>query len=223
MDKFNRRVSRKAQARKILFILLALSLCAACFLALFIFGNAGAMWVIGILAFGLTLATLTQWKDLSRNYRLWLSGLRIQSPQGPGFSSLEVEAIRNLLGQVGAEAEALNRHFAGAEVFARYNSGAGSVTSFRSATPSKVSADIAPCVAWFAVDGVDGPVGSRLWADQDGVITSLEFFTGGRDTSHLDWTSVSFGPPPAGCERPPVPSTPPIGLEPKWIRYRPDH
>jgi len=223
MNKFNRRVSRKAQMRKILLVLLAFTLCAGCFLALFIFGNAGALWVIGIYVFGVTLWVLTQWKDLAVNYRLWLSGLKVQSHQGPGFSALEVEAIAEFLAHIGPDAQALSRHFAGAEVLARYNSGTGSVTSFRSTMPHGATADLAGCVSWFVVDGVDGVVGGRFWKDQDGVITTLEFFTGGRDTSHLDWTAVSFEPAIVGRARPLIPSTPPIGLEPRWVRYRPEH
>ena len=223
MDKFNRRVSRKAQTRKMLLGLLAFALCAGCFLALFIFGNVGALWVIGIYVFGVTLWVLTQWKDLAGNHRLWLSGLKVQSNQGPGFSAFEVEAIAKLLAQMGPDARVLSKHFAGAEVFARYNSGTGSVTSFRSATPQGVTVDVAECVSWFVVDGVDGVVGGRVWADQDGVIATLEFFTGGRDTSHLDWTDVAFEPAEIGSARPSIPSTPPIGLEPRWIQYRPEH
>ena len=46
MDKFARRPDARANRRKLFYFLLAFSLPAGCFSALFAFGNAGALWVL---------------------------------------------------------------------------------------------------------------------------------------------------------------------------------
>lgn len=200
----------------------AFGLCAGCFLALSLFGNAAAPWVIGVLVCGVTLFSLIRLGAVVTNIRLWLSGMAVQSEPGPGFSALEVAAIQDLLAQAGPEAQALGRHFAGAEVVERYNSGTGNVTTIRSATPHPVLSDAVAGLAWFHVDGVSGIVGARFWVDQKGLVTLLEFFTGGEGTARLDWTRARFEPASGGAPRPTPPSMPPIVSEPRWIRYRPE-
>lgn len=222
MDRFGRRSRGKGKARSALVFLLAFGLCAGCFLALFIFGNAGALWVLGIYAFGLTLWILVQGKDAEGNNRLWLSSLKVQSPQGPGFSALEVEAINAFLAQIGPEMQDLRSHFAGSEVVSRYNSGAGGVTRFHSATPRRFVGDLERSVSWFEVEGIRSVVGARFWADDDGMVTLLEFFVGGENTARVVWTEAPFRPAGPERERPSIPQIRPIESEPRWVRYRPD-
>lgn len=220
---FGRRSNRKGKARSVVLFLLAFGLCAGCFLAMFIFGNAGALWVLGVYAFVLTLWILIQWKNVEGNNRLWLSSLKVQSPQGPGFSALEVEAVNEFLAQMGADAQDLRRHFAGSEVVARYNSGAGGVTRFHSATPHRFIGDLERSVSWFELEGIRSVVGARFWTDDNGMVTMLEFFVGGEDTSRVAWTETPFRTAGPERERPSIPQTPPIESEPRWVRYRPDY
>lgn len=217
-----RRASRKGKARSVVLFLLAFGLCAGCFAAMFLFGNAGALWVLGVYAFGLTLWILNQWKNAEGNHRLWLSGLRGQSEQGPGFSALEAEAINELLLQMGTEGQGLRRHLAASEVVARYNSGAGCVTTFRSPAPHEAIGDLGKYVTWFELADLHCAVGARLWSDDDGLVTTLEFFTGGEDTRRLNWIEVAFRSAGPERERPSIPQMRPIQVEPRWVRYRPD-
>lgn len=222
MDKFNRRPSARGQARRLLVALLAFLLCGGAFAALFAFGNQAAPWVLGVYAFGLTLGALSQWQALRRNHRLWVSGLKFQSHQGPGFSTLEAAAIGELLTQMGPAGSALRRHFAACEVVARYNSGTGGVTTFQSRSPQPAPDHVVGSVFWFAVQGISSIVGCKFWADDEGLLTTLEFFTGGEDTSYLDWSALTFDVAPEGATRPAVPMMRPVISEPRWVYYRPE-
>lgn len=185
------------------------------------FGNASIPWFLGFYVFCWTLALLARSQGLIRNYRLWRSGLTFQDDQGPGFSTLEVAAIHELLVNAGPEAMTLRRHFEGAEVVARYNSGRGGVTTFRSQYPRSVTEDVTDHISWFSVSDL-GVVGSKFWADQTGVVLMLEMFTGGRDTAHVDWTKVSFVAASEEQPRPRIPSMAPVISEPHWVRWRPE-
>lgn len=185
------------------------------------FGNASIPWFLGLYVFFWTLALLAWRQGLIRNYRLWRTGLIFQDDQGPGFSTLEVAAINELLANSGSEAMALRRHFEGAEVVARYNSGLGGVTTIRSQYPRSVMDDVTNHVSWFSVSDL-GVVGSRFWTDQTGVVVMLEVFTGGRDTAHVDWTKVSFVAASEDLPRPRIPSIAPVITEPHWVRWRPE-
>ncbi len=199
----------------------AFCLAGGCFLALFAFGKAGARWVLGIYVFGLTLACLSGVAAVARHHRLWLAGLKTQPDQGPGFSALELAAINEIANRAGPDGPALHTHLAGSEVAARYNSGAGCVTSVAGVgeTPAPLAALHAR--AWLQVDGL-GPVGCQLWADPDGRIDLLEIFTGGVDTAHTDWATATFEMIEDPEPQHPVPTTRPIVTEPRWIRYRPE-
>src|SRR5690606_35853076 len=161
---------------------------AGCFLALFAFGNAGAFWVLGIYAFALTLAVLARMSGVRRNHRLWLAGLKVQSDPGTGFSALEVAAIRQVLEQARNEQAELQKHLTASEVVSRYNSGAGSVTLIRSSNPRSVSSAVLEPTAWFAMKGLETVVGCRFWADDQGMLSTIEFFTGGENTALVDWS-----------------------------------
>ena len=222
MDKFDRRPNSRARKRQILAALLAFGLCAGCFAVMIAFGNAGGLWVLGVYIGGLVMLGVSQWKAVTRNHRLWLAGLNAQSQQGPGFSTLELAAISDLFARAGPDERNLRQHFNTSEVVARYNSGAGSVTTFRSDSP-RATPDLAQeAPSWFRVEGLTSVVGCRFWADSDGLLTIIEFFTGGDDTSALDWTAVTFDHADDEMARPSVPQAPPVASEPRWIRYRPE-
>lgn len=221
MDKFGGRRDKKTDSRKVLLVLAAFLLCAGCFATLIAFGNGGAKWVVGVYVFGLTMAALTGWKSLKRNYRLWAAGLKTQSYQGPGFSPLEVAAISEVASDL-SRSSGLANQFKSAEVIARYNSGAGGLTTFRSLASETVAASILDHISWFWVEELQAVVGCRFWADSSGSVTMLEAFTGGENTAHLDWTRVTFRSAPEGAARPRVPSLAPVISEPRWIYYRPD-
>ena len=222
MDKFARRPDARANRRKLFYFLLAFSLPAGCFFALFAFGNAGALWVLGIYAFALTLAVLARMASVRRNHRLWLKGRKIQSEPGPGFSALEAAAISQLLEQARTQQAELQKHLQTSEVVSRYNSGTGSVTLIRSSNPRSVSSAALEPIAWFAVTGLETIVGCRFWPDEQGLLSTMEFFTGGENTAFVDWTRVAFDDAPTGAPRPPVPTTAPVATEPRWIHYRSD-
>jgi hypothetical protein len=221
LDKFNRRPTKKAQAQKAVFFVICFSLAAGGFAALIAFGNASIPWFLGIYAVFWVLAFLAWSKGLIRNYHLWRSGLILQDNQGPGFSTLEVAAINELLVKSGPEAMALRRHFEGAEVVARYNSGLGGVTTFQSEYPRSVTEDVTNHISWFSVNDL-GVVGTKFWADQTGLIVMLEFFTGGRNTAHFDWTKVLFVAASEDLPRPRIPSMAPVITEPHWVRWQPE-
>lgn len=222
MDKFNRRPSSRARKRQLLVVLLAFGLCAGCFAAMIAFGNAGGLWVLGVYVCGFVILGVSQWKAVMRNHRLWLTGLKTQTHQGPGFSTLEIAAISDLFARAGPDDRDLRRHFNTSEVVARYNSGAGSVTTFRSDSPRATSGLAQEAPSWFRVEGLASVVGCCFWADSDGLLTTIEFFTGGEDTSALDWTAVTFDYADDEMARPSVPQTSPVATEPRWIRYRPE-
>ncbi|WP_426025020.1 hypothetical protein [Brevundimonas sp. TSRC1-1] len=221
MDKFNRRPSRKARARKAIFFVAAFMLAAGCFAVLIVFKNASIPWFLGLYVFSWTLAFLAWRQGVIRNYRLWFSGLKFQDVQGPGFSTLEVAAINELLAVAGPDAGLLRRHFEDAEVVARYNSGVGGVTTFRSQHPRSPVSDITNHVSWFLVDDLRAVVGAQFWADETGVLVMLEVFTGGLDTRAFDWTKVSFATAPEELPKPSIPSMPPLITEPHWVYWRP--
>lgn len=223
MDKFDRGPSARARKRQALAALLAFGLCAGCFAVMIAFGNTGGLWVLGIYIGGLVMLGVSQWRAMTRNHRLWLSGLNAQSQQGPGFSTLEIAAISDLFARAGPDEGNLRHHFSTSEVVARYNSGAGSVTTFRSDSP-RATPDLAQeTPSWFRVEGVVSVVGCRFWADSDGLLTTIEFFTGGEDTSALDWTAVTFDYAAEDeMGRPAIPEIQPVASEPRWIRYRPE-
>ncbi|MNS98888.1 hypothetical protein D3C72_1332690 [compost metagenome] len=222
MDKFNRRPNSRTRKRQVLLVLLAFGLCAGCFGALIAFGNTGGLWVLGIYACGLVILGISQWRAVARNHRLWLAGLNTQSHQGPGFSTLETAAISHLFAKAGSNERGLRQHFSASEVIARYNSGVGSVTTFRSDRPCPVSAPVLDVTSWFQVEGLASVVGCRFWADDDGLLTTLEFFTGGEDTSWLEWATVSFDYAAEDAPRPNAPQTRPVASEPRWVHYRPE-
>ena len=222
MDKFDRRPSPAARRRKLLYFFLAFALVGGWFAALFAFGNAGAIWLIAIYVFGLTLAALARGADFWRNYRLWLGTLRLQSAQGPGFSALETAAITRLVEQAGDQGPALLAHLKYAEVVARYNSGAGSVTSLKHPNAPLGKDLTSDAVAWFSVQGIDGLVGARLWTDDTGSVACLEFFTGGENTTRLEWATLAFDEAWPTATRPAVPTVRPMVTEPRSVRYRPE-
>ena len=206
--------------QKAIFFVAAFMFAAGCFAVLIVFKNASLPWFLGLYVFVWTLAFLAWRQGIIRNYRLWFSGLKFQDEQGPGFSTLEVAAINELLAAAGPDAGALHRHFEGAEVVARYNSGVGGVTTFRSQFPRSVARDVTDHVSWFLVDDLGAVVGARFWADQTAAITMLEVFTGGLDTRAFDWTKVSFAAAPDELPRPAIPSMEPVITEPHWVHWR---
>lgn len=220
MDKFNRRPSKKARVRKAIYFIAAFLLAAGCFAIMIVFKNASLPWFLGLYVFSWTLAFLAWRQGILRNQRLWLSGLKFQDVQGPGFSTLEVAAINDLLISAGSDTEALRRHFNSAEVVARYNSGVGGVTTFRRQYPRSAVNNVADHVSWFLVDDLGAVVGAQFWADQTGVIVMLEVFTGGLDTRAFDWTRVTFTAAPDELPRPAIPSTVPVITEPHWVHWR---
>lgn len=220
MDKFNRRPSKKARVRKAIYFIAAFLLAAGCFAIMIVFKNASLPWFLGLYVFSWTLAFLAWRQGILRNQRLWLSGLKFQDVQGPGFSTLEVAAINDLLISAGPDTEALRRHFNSAEVVARYNSGVGGVTTFRSQYPRSAVNNVTDHVSWFLVDDLGAVVGAQFWADQTGVIVMLEVFTGGLDTRAFDWTRVTFTAAPDELPRPAIPSTAPVITEPHWVHWR---
>lgn len=146
--------------------------------------------------------------------------MTIQSEPGPGFSALEAAAISQLLDQAGTEQAELQKHLQASEVVSRYNSGAGSVTLIRSSNSRAASSAALEPIAWFTVKGLETVVGCRFWPDDQGLLSTMEFFTGGENTALVDWTRVTFEDAPTGNPRPPVPTTAPVATEPRWIHYR---
>lgn len=220
MDKFNRRPSARERRQKWVLYLLAFLVPALGFFVLFAFQNGGAPWVIGLVVVGSVLGAWARRGELMRHYRMWVAGLPVLSDQGPGFSPLEAAAISNLLAQPGTEAAAFRAYLAGSQVIARYHSGLGAVTTLSSDRPRPVAKDFLDPVFFFKVDGLQTVVGCQFWNGADDATLVMEFFTGGENTSKLDWTRVSFSDAPPDAPRPAVPMTPPTATEPQWVRFR---
>jgi|GEM_PF-2639161 len=223
MDKFNRRPSARERRQKWVLYLLAFLVPALGFFVLFAFKNDGAPWVIGLVLVGAALAGWARRGELMRHNRMWVAGLPVLSPQGPGFSPLETAAISNLLAQSGTEAAAFRAYLAGSEVIARYHSGHGAVTTLSSDRPRPFAKDFLDPVFFFKVDELRSVVGCQFWSGDDDATLVVEFFTGGENTSKLDWTRVSFSEAPPDAQRPAVPMTPPIVFEPQWVHFRLEH
>jgi hypothetical protein len=190
---------------------------------LFAFKNEGARWVIGVVLVGAGLGHWARRGEFLRRARAWFDGLPVLSQQGPGFSTLEAAAISHLLAQSETETVAFRAYLARSEVIARYHSGLGAVTMFSSDRPRPPTTGFLDAVFFFQVEGLQSVVGCQFWNGEDDISMIVEFFAGGENTSKLDWTRVSFSDAPPDAPRPAVPMTPPTALEPRWVRFRPEH
>lgn len=200
----------------------AFTFAGGCFGVLIAFGNAAIPWFVGLYAFCWTLGFLFWQQRFIRNYFRWRSGSRLQSQQGPGFSTLELAAIEQLIDRAGAKTDNARRYFEFAEVFSRYNSGSGGVTAIASVHPWPWVEALAEDVSWFHIDELNAVVGCKFWPGSAEGLSTLEIFAGAARTAQLDWTTVSFQAPKDALPYPPVPTFAPIITEPRWVTWRPE-
>ena len=222
MDKFSRRPNRKARVQNTVLALSAFTFAGGCFGVLIAFGNAAIPWFFGLYAFCWTLGFLFWQQRFVRNYFRWRSRTRLQSQQGPGFSTLELAAIEQFLDRAGPQEAAARRHFEQAEVVSRYNSGAGGVTAIRSSQPWPWTKPATDNVSWFHIDQLNAVVGCQFWPGPAERLSILEIFAGDTNTAQLDWMTVTFRGADDGLPHPPAPTFAPIISEPRWVTWRPE-
>ena len=178
--------------RTLIFALLVFLAVALWFAALFAFGNAGALWLLAIYSGFVLYAGWLRFREEFGLRRLEWDALPLQAmAQGPGFTSLELEAIRQFTERSSSSAKLIDHHFRNAEVRLRLNTGMGCVVAIETTAAWPLDQDVLAITPWFEVDGLKSPVGCRFWPT-DGIIDLMEFFCGGEGTRDLDWTSAAF-------------------------------
>ncbi len=189
MDKFDRRPDRRARARLIWRFALISGAVLICFVAMFVFGNAAAAWVLGAYVGMLGYFSYIRFGELRSASRLQWSNLPLQSAQGPGFTPREVGALEELFPDACRRMTA----FRSAEVVLRWNTGSNCLTAVRrSVDAAQLSMADSNHVAWFRVAGIQHPVGCRFWPATGDQPDFLEFFCGGERTVDIDWARVRF-------------------------------
>lgn len=155
-----------------------------------IWGNGAVPWVLGGYAIIFMFAAVRQAFRIGR--REWQASrtFPIQSEPSPGFTPLEVEAIR-LIGEVSGHSGEIVRHLSSAEVSLRWNTGSGCLVKLEGASPPLSNVAMLDEVAWFSLEGVRAPVGFRIW-HTDGVVDLIEAFCGGYSTPDVDWRKAAF-------------------------------
>ncbi|WP_439470776.1 hypothetical protein [Brevundimonas sp.] len=211
MDKFDRRPNARQTRQKILLAVFAFCIPAIWFGSLFAFGNAAGPWAIlgYVILFG--GFGVVQARAYMRRLKLWQGTIKRQpEDQEPRYSPLERMTLDRLL-------QGSTWELGGALVRERYNSGRGCVVTLDGPKIGLPPATFERLVC-LSVEGLDAPVGARLWPDEDGRAAMLEFFTTA-DTRTFDWSRPAFEliPVPAGLVQP---SMAPVVSEASWKHFR---
>lgn len=158
------------------------------FILLFAFGNAGVPWLLGVYGGLLAYFTYLRFREEHSALRLAWSSTPFQGIQGPGFTPLEIDALGALFPD---KSRAASLNFA--EVVLRWNTGSGCLTAIRGQSGAPPVAQPATIdTPWFRIEGIDHPVGCRLWPGERGGPELLEFFCGGERTVEIDWARVAY-------------------------------